>query len=694
MEMAGLSNSIIEFLLLTSILVSILGAMVSFVQRVLKIQGTPKIWIYALLFILPLVYPIQTLLPDQIRLPVPMEMWQLFDSDPSEKAAGEVNVSENVSLFPADTAVMYQDKGEEKKPVGHKALYGNFIIRFAETVSESPVNWKLTALLVWLVVSLYFMTRLSAKIYKANRFSKLLCPVTNVQVLELYRKCMADTGLRRPPRLLTLDHLPSPAAMGFLRPRILLPKRLLEPEFREGLRFALLHELKHVHQHHNWWLLVESIIGAVYFFHPVIFWAKKRIHEELEYICDSHVVKVTNKSISYADFLLHEIWRQKGEKDLVLALPFISRKTKTTNRVRSILENTRPSLFTRIRGVFALCFIFFTFISLLLCNVAPSAQDQRRKPHELALAMAENRSNVSFNIRIGETEIESGNQLKRPEVIPEGDPSFGPPADQSAHDVTAVSEQRTVSTDRADLHKGDVLISSREIPEYARVSKKKGPHIPLEDTGTLSENTISRQSMPGPIQAGSSSRLTMNSADIILLAQNETSTASISNSIPIPETRDTNPDLGNVLFHMQLGTAHHREGRFNQAIAEYSKVIEIDADYVVAYINRGDANYRMFRYAHAIFDFDKAIALSPDNAGIYYTRGSIYYRIGKIKKAVSDFNKAVGLNPGYIKKMPEGIMPDPSQEDTNYTSYAAESLKSHHGSLPPGYWDKVEREEC
>ncbi len=672
MEMNGLSNAIIEFLLLTSALVFSLGLLSFLALKILKIRGNPKLWIYALLLIIPLAYPLQTFFPAPIDVPLPLKTRHFIDLHLIETNAAKSTVSDGSAFPTANTAATYQAGDRETTFSVEEAINNSSTIHPMGTAPGLSVNWKLAAVSAWLSVFLYFLVRLAVMVYKTNRFSKFLDPVTDRNILKLLRKCTLETGVRRRPRLLTLDRLPTPMVMGFFRPRILLPKHLLKPEFREGLRFTLLHELKHVQQRHNWWLLIESIIGAAYFFHPVILWAKKRIHEELEYICDNHVVHVTNESISYADFLLHEIWQRKCEKNLVLALPFISGRKKTTSRIHSILENTGPAPFARIRGVFALCLILASFVSLLLCNVAPSAQDPEQASRQITPATTGTVDNASFHTQTDSTENEVLDAMRHEGIYNKGEESFTPSAEQPFFDNSAVSGLTAESGARADMHRNDTL-------------------------GKLEE-------APG-----------------IVLAQNDSPVASAVDSDTVPETRGTSSKTETVVFQIQQGIAHHKHGRFDEAIAayttaikinaesavvynnrgsaycekgkygeavsDYNKAIEIMPGYATAYANRGYAFFMQGRYGKAVSDLDRAIALAPVKADAYYTRGCTYYRIGRIDKAVYDFNMAIALNPDYIAKMPEGIIPVRKKGDTDYTPDVAESLKWHHGSLPLHYWD-------
>ncbi|MDH3575521.1 MAG: tetratricopeptide repeat protein, partial [Desulfobacteraceae bacterium] len=93
------------------------------------------------------------------------------------------------------------------------------------------------------------------------------------------------------------------------------------------------------------------------------------------------------------------------------------------------------------------------------------------------------------------------------------------------------------------------------------------------------------------------------------------------------------------------GSANHIEGLWDNAIAEYSKVIEMNPKLAGAYNSRGFVYDEKGQHDDAIADFTKAIELSRDNAEPYYNRGTAYYEKDQHDDAIADFTKAIELNP-------------------------------------------------
>ena len=83
------------------------------------------------------------------------------------------------------------------------------------------------------------------------------------------------------------------------------------------------------------------------------------------------------------------------------------------------------------------------------------------------------------------------------------------------------------------------------------------------------------------------------------------------------------------------------------AIADFTKAIVIDPDYVSAYISRGIAYLDQNKLGLAIADFTKAIEIDPGNKLAYDHRGGTYQILGKFDLAIADHSKAIEIDPKY-----------------------------------------------
>lgn len=107
---------------------------------------------------------------------------------------------------------------------------------------------------------------------------------------------------------------------------------------------------------------------------------------------------------------------------------------------------------------------------------------------------------------------------------------------------------------------------------------------------------------------------------------------------------------GNYLAYNNRGTCYSQDKkRYDLAIADYTKAIEIKPDYAEALSNRGNAFKNKGEYDIAIFDFNRAVEINPNLSQVYNNRGTVYYERGDSDAAIADYNKAVILNPNYFE---------------------------------------------
>ena len=97
--------------------------------------------------------------------------------------------------------------------------------------------------------------------------------------------------------------------------------------------------------------------------------------------------------------------------------------------------------------------------------------------------------------------------------------------------------------------------------------------------------------------------------------------------------------------HFKRGIVHLEKGEHDRAISDYTKAIEINPRFAMAYGNRGNAYSNKGRYDQAFSDFSKALEINPRDAEAYYNRGTAYVKKGQYDQAISDFNKALEINP-------------------------------------------------
>ena len=168
--------------------------------------------------------------------------------------------------------------------------------------------WPAAVLGVWVLGIVVHLVSATASVARMRRLTRRAAPVDSV-TLARARELARRLGLGRCPSVLYVDGPMSPmlCAIG-TSPRLLLPAELW---FRldAGQRDTVLtHELAHLKRGDHWVRALEVLVACVYWWHPVVWWARRAIREATEQCCDAWVLWALPRSAaSYATALIEAI---------------------------------------------------------------------------------------------------------------------------------------------------------------------------------------------------------------------------------------------------------------------------------------------------------------------------------------------------------------------------------------------------
>jgi hypothetical protein len=130
--------------------------------------------------------------------------------------------------------------------------------------------------------------------------------------------------------------VPVPAVAGLLRPCILLPETW-QTWPRRWLRAVLLHEAAHVERRDLAWQLLARWVRVVFWFHPGVWLAARRLASEAEAACDDLVVARGVDPVAYARVLLEVATAVRSRALPSGALGAVARPSQLGQRVRRLL---------------------------------------------------------------------------------------------------------------------------------------------------------------------------------------------------------------------------------------------------------------------------------------------------------------------------------------------------------------------
>jgi beta-lactamase regulating signal transducer with metallopeptidase domain len=165
------------------------------------------------------------------------------------------------------------------------------------------------------------------------------------------QKARAGRSEKRRVRLLGSPRLAGPFCWQFHRPYIVLPQFMLG--FTAGrLRPLLLHELEHLRSGHFLGLFLQRLVEAIFWFHPLVWWASRRSALAREFACDDAAIDSRSDIAAYLRSLLAVVEHEHGAADRrPISLAFGGRTSVVAERTRRLLTLAERGTFDTERRV-------------------------------------------------------------------------------------------------------------------------------------------------------------------------------------------------------------------------------------------------------------------------------------------------------------------------------------------------------
>jgi TonB family protein len=173
---------------------------------------------------------------------------------------------------------------------------GPWMARIARTL-DPLVPWLSMA---WLIGAMLFLVRLSVGFEVTRRMRFIGVAEASAELKETFAVLRQRLGVSRPVRLMHSALVEAPTVIGWLRPVVLLPLRCFTGLSEMQVEAVLCHELAHVLRHDYLVSVTQSVVEAVLFYHPAVWWVSRQVRRERECCCDDLAVAVGGDALAYA----------------------------------------------------------------------------------------------------------------------------------------------------------------------------------------------------------------------------------------------------------------------------------------------------------------------------------------------------------------------------------------------------------
>ncbi len=258
-----------------------------------------------------------------------------------------------------------------RSPLGQTA---DIVVRAngVETTAWTPAHlWPA----LWMVGTGVAALLLAVDLLKLARLARSAQPVPDARLGEMAREIADALHLGCTPLLLQSAQCAVPMTWGVRRPRVLLPSGATAWS-DDRIRVVLAHELAHVSRG-DWVVqLVAEIACAVYWFHPLFWVARNRVHRESEHAADDVALGLGLEASDYAGHLLAIVRDRQIRVSACLPTVAMARPSDLERRFAALLTacvNRRGM--TRRNLVAAVCMAILAAIPLAAVSLTQAAMN-------------------------------------------------------------------------------------------------------------------------------------------------------------------------------------------------------------------------------------------------------------------------------------------------------------------------------
>lgn len=277
----------------------------------------------------------------------------------SAKAAGEVATA----IVPMKHAGVVIRVSGRPTPGSAAVMQENFIQRTSDYLNAHAA----VVTLIWMVCLSAQLLRLTGGLYQVGRLRRKSLAPAGAYWTGRLSELAVGLGIKRTVTLLQSGLVKAPAALGFLKPSILVPIGLLANLPADQVETILLHELAHIRRGDYVMNLLLHFTEALFFFNPGIRWIAALMRREREACCDDIVLAGTPDRNSYFDALLAYAQFAVDGQDAggMYALSLGGGRTDLLWRIRRMLERENKKLQIMEKTILSFGLMVLVSISLI-----------------------------------------------------------------------------------------------------------------------------------------------------------------------------------------------------------------------------------------------------------------------------------------------------------------------------------------
>lgn len=212
------------------------------------------------------------------------------------------------------------------------------------------LSWPTLFVGLWLVGVILGIGRSGIAAWRAHRLVHRASEIGDATWQEQLDESAASLSLRHRVRLLRADRVCIPMTCGWWRSVVIVPTDA-DRWSDDRRRVVLCHELAHIKRGDVWTGLLADVASAIYWFHPLAWYARRRLRVEREHACDDMVLGLGTKPSDYGRHLVEIARHVRAPEWSASAAIGMAQPSQLEGRLRAILTPRSRRRATRTAAV-------------------------------------------------------------------------------------------------------------------------------------------------------------------------------------------------------------------------------------------------------------------------------------------------------------------------------------------------------
>jgi beta-lactamase regulating signal transducer with metallopeptidase domain len=246
---------------------------------------------------------------------------------------------------------------------------------------------------IWLIGSLFSLLGVLRSQLKAGGILRTARPVARSLKQNVIAQAEQSLNAVGPLRVATTGKVAGPVVMGVCQPWILIPTRYLETLSREELLQVLIHEGAHALRRDPLVALLQRIVCALYWWHPLVHMVNRELTRAREEVCDNFVLICTAPE-TYGTTLLRLALLSPAMARYPSAVGMFDGREKLSARIERLLDRKRMVM-TRVRFVTALTVLGAFGLFSVLIAATRGDEISKAEPGEIMAAVTKDAQKVA-----------------------------------------------------------------------------------------------------------------------------------------------------------------------------------------------------------------------------------------------------------------------------------------------------------